>query len=167
MKIDILFNKALKLVARIDDHFPELATTIRKIQDHKPDRLIELAKVSGLDIRKAYYLARIDRRIGHLGIKAERLVAIGWTKVALIATHIDADNAEELLCLAETHTVQNLIAILRGEAPLTDPHCVLLYFSPAQFGVFKKAVAKYGKNPGGLKDHSRETALIRALMARS
>ena len=68
---------------------------------HFSNDFVSVAKNLGIGLRKAYHLAQIDRSFHALGIAPDRLRRIGWTKLSHLAPHIDADNAKELLTLAE------------------------------------------------------------------
>jgi hypothetical protein len=61
------------------------------------------------EYRKAMYLIDIYYKASKYGLDAERISAIGWAKAAKIAAVMDADNAEELLELAEDNTVSDLV----------------------------------------------------------
>lgn len=94
-------------VDMIGDHFLEAARYLREIQDEQPENFVSVAKSLGIGPRKAYHLAQIDRSFHALGIAPDRLRRIGWTKLSLLAPHIDADTANELLTLAEAVTAMN------------------------------------------------------------
>ena len=95
--------------------------------------------------RKVYYLINITRRFASLGVPRERLKAVGWTKLQLIAKELTKANAEKLLTLAETSTTRELREWLRGREPDPDAHCVIMYQSRDQYRVFEEAVFS---NPG-------------------
>src|SRR3546814_16829906 len=82
-------------VDMIGDHFLEAARYLREIQDEHPDDFVSVAKNLGIGRRKAYHLAQVNRSFHALELKVDRLRRIGWTKLALLAPHIDANNAGE------------------------------------------------------------------------
>lgn len=63
-----------------------------------------------LGSRKAYYLVDIYAKFNKYGIEGSKVTDIGWTKAQVIASAMDADNAEELIDLAsdKKNTVQDL-----------------------------------------------------------
>ncbi len=147
----------------IGDNFLELGRMLRELQDADPDTFFPVVDRLGLSQRKAYYLVKIDRTFRSLPIPSERLHAIGWTKLQLIAPHVSPETWVELIELAETRTVHQLEAILRGEETGDKEHCVLLYLSELQYEVFRRAVLAHGglAVKGALK--RREEALTAAL----
>jgi len=88
---------------------------------------------------------------------------IGWTKLSLVAPHVDADNVLELLNMAEVLTAYELKMYLRGEMLAPDTRAVVVYLDKEQYAVFESAVLKAGamKHAHGLVN--KEAALIRAL----
>jgi len=95
-------------IEMIGDHFLEAARYLREIQDEHPDDFVSVARKLKIGRRKAYALARTDRRFHDLGIAPDRLRRIGWAKLQIVALQIDQDNCEELLDLAETHSREAL-----------------------------------------------------------
>ena len=51
---------------------------------------------------------------GDLNVDEKRLSRIGWTKVQIIAKHIDQDNCEELLTIAENSSAHDVALLMRG-----------------------------------------------------
>ncbi|MFC3101066.1 hypothetical protein [Altererythrobacter lauratis] len=147
----------------IGDHFLEAARYLREIQDEYPDEFIAVAKSLGIKRRKAYHLASVDRSFDNLGVAQDRLRKIGWTKLSLLAPHVDADNVLELLNMAEVLTAYELKMYLRGEMLAPDTRAVVVYLDKAQYAVFESAVLKAGaiKHPHGLTN--KEAALTHAL----
>ena len=114
-------------------------------------------------MRKAYYLAEIDRRFRKLGVDRTRLRKIGWTKVQMIGRHVNNTNLDNLLLLAEKHAAYELNALLRGEQPHPETRCAVLYFTPEQYETFEKAVLANGGVKSGRGLLGKEEALIKAL----
>lgn len=156
-------QRAEIIAAFIGANFIEAARYLRDAQEETPELFEEVVKLTGIGMRKAYYLAEIDRRFRKLGVDRNRLRAIGWTKLQIIGRHIDKINLEELLSLAETHTAYELNSLMRGEQPHPETRCVVHYFTPEQFEVFEKSVLANGgvKSGRGLLD--KEEALAKAL----
>jgi hypothetical protein len=159
---DEIFERAIILVCRFNDTFIELASLLRRLQDADPYWFKQVIAIPQLGARKAYYLVQIDRVFGDLPVERFRLNQIGWTKLQVIADHVTADNYEELLELAEEHTVENLKAIMRGEEPILKGKSILLRFTRKQFKVFAKAILKHGAVKNGDGFLGKEQALIKA-----
>ena len=81
----------------------------------------------------------------------------------MIAEHVTLQNYEELIALAEAHTVENLKAIMRGEKPILKGRSVLLHFTRKQFRVFSKAILEHGAMKNGAGFIGKEKALTKAL----
>jgi len=109
-------QKAELIASFIGDNFIEAARYLREVQDETPELFATVVKYTGIGMRKAYYLAEIDRRFRKLGVDRNRLRRIGWTKVQIIGRHINKTNLEDLLSLAEKHTAYELNALMRGGA---------------------------------------------------
>ena len=109
--------------------------------------------------RKAYHLVQIDHSFHALDIASDRLRSI-WTKLAHLASRVDADNVEEWLGLAETVTVHGLKMLLRSAEPDPDTRAVIMYLDTAQYDVFEKALLTAGavKHSRGLL-HKEETLI--------
>src|SRR5271156_3921328 len=96
-----LFDKALGLSSNVDDNFLELATALRQLFDRDPDLFRKAIEKSKLGTRKAYYLVAISRAFDPLPLTKAQLRKIGWTKLHVLAPHVDESNAEALIELAE------------------------------------------------------------------
>ena len=156
-------QKAELIASFIGDNFIEAARHLREVQDETPELFAMVVKHTGIGMRKAYYLAEIDRRFRKLGVDRNRLRKIGWTKVQIIGRHINKTNLEDLLSLAEKHTAYELNALMRGEQPHPDTRCVVLYFTPEQYETFEKAVLANGGVKSGRGLLGKEEALVKAL----
>jgi hypothetical protein len=66
-----------------------------------------------IEYRKAMYLIDIYVAFNKFGIDAAKVAELGWTKAAKIAAVMDADNAEELVKLAEDSTVADLVETIK------------------------------------------------------
>jgi len=157
MKIEELYDKALALSAEVEDNFLELGRALRRLQEHDTQLFQQAVAKSKLGRRKAYYL------VEKLPIPRARLRRLGWTKLQVIAGSVDADNVEELVALAEGNTAKQLQRIMRGEEPLKDSNCVLLYFAPEQYAKFRYALLQNGAKASGRGLIGKEEALIKAL----
>jgi hypothetical protein len=149
----------------IGDNFMNVARHFREAQDAAPEEFHKLVKKTGIGLRKAYYLAAIDRRFRELGVSRDRLSEIGWTKVMLLTDHITHTNCEELLQLAESSSVRELTLKLRKEATLDGSRCVALYLTPKEYVVFRDVLLAHGATQRGRGLMDKEEALISALRA--
>lgn len=147
------------------DGFLLAARRLREIQDKKPEAFAAVAQYLGVRLRKAYYLAQIDRTFDTLGVSGNRLAAIGWSKVRLLCDYITPENAEDLLGLAEISTVRELKLFLKQQLPVPGTRAVLLYLEPAQYDLFEKVLLAHGAIKVGRGLIDKEPALIQALAA--
>ena len=61
-----------------------------------------------LEYRKAQYLVDIYTKFNKYGIGGDKVAELGWTKAAQVSRVMSADNAEELVALAESSSVEDL-----------------------------------------------------------
>ncbi len=61
-----------------------------------------------LEYRKAQYLVDIYAKFNKYGIGGEKVAELGWTKSAQVSRVMTADNAEELIALADESSVEDL-----------------------------------------------------------
>lgn len=148
----------------LGDSFLRIAKYFREIQDFAPEKFEEVAKLVGISRRRAFYFAKIDRAFTSLGIDENRLCAIGWTKLTLLADHITATNRDQLLDLAEECTVRELSVLMRDGVPADGERCVLLYFEPPAYELFEQAVLAFGGKKVGRGLVNKEAALAKALV---
>jgi hypothetical protein len=160
---DPLLVKAMALINNLDDEFLELGSTLRHLQQTNPKDFKKVASIPQLGRRKAYYLISIDRAFGDKGVAAERLTKIRWTKLALLAPYITAENLEDALVFAESHTTANVQAVVKGLEPILGGRAVLLRFTAQQFASFSAAILANGAVKNGEGFIGKETALITAL----
>jgi hypothetical protein len=153
------------LIDLIGDHFLEATRYLREIHDEHPEDFVGVAKSLGIGRRKAYHLVQLDRSFHSLGISPDQLRAIGWTKLALLAPHVDADNVHNLLNFAEVLTAYELKMHLRGEMVGPDTRAVVMYLDKGQYEIFEAAVVKAGaiRHPKCLLN--KEAALMEVLSA--
>jgi hypothetical protein len=162
---DELYAKALSQASHVEQTFLELGASLKRLYDRDKDLYHKVVEKSGLGSRKAYYLLEISRKLAKFpGIPKARLRALGWTKLQAVAKKLTAQNADELLTLAEQNTVRDLESLIRGETPKGDnAKCVLMYFTPEQYDVYSEAVLKKGAYRSGRGILGKEEALIKIL----
>lgn len=145
------------------DGFLLAARRLREIQDKKPEAFAAVAQYLGVRLRKAYYLAQIDRTFDSLGVNGNRLAAIGWSKVRLLCDHVTPGNVEDLLSLAELSTVRELKLFLKQQFPVPGMRSVLFYLEPEQYDIFEKVLIAHGAIKVGRGLVDKEAALMRVL----
>src|SRR5271165_5503753 len=161
LSIEALYDKAMGLSKDVEDNFLELGKSLRQLQDRDPDLFQQIVQKSNLGRRKAYYLVEVSRIFDPLPIPRSRLGKIGWTKLQLIAKHVTPNNLDVLLQLAEDSTAKELERAMRGEKPLGNAHCVLMYFSTKDYAALEDALVKHGGASRGRGIQNKVEALIR------
>ena len=160
---DPIYDRTIALASQVDEQFLELGKHLRKLYEKDPDLFKKAIDATDLGSRKAYYLLEISQTYDKLAIPASRLKKVGWTKLMLLSKHINKANAGDLIKIAEGNTVQQLKAILNGEEPQNNAHCVLLYFSPDEFHTLETALVKHGAKRSGRGLLHKEEALMSLL----
>lgn len=155
------YTKAEISADHLGDSFIRIARHFRDIQDHTPERFAEVAKLVGISLRRAYYYAKIARVFD--GVDQNRLCFIGWSKLKVIAEHVNKSNKEQLLDLAEDCTVRELTILMRNGMPIDGTRAILLYLEPHGYVLFEKAVLAFGGKKVGRGLVDKEEALIKAL----
>jgi len=163
LKTDDLYEKALALSADVNENFLELGKTLRQLQERDAELFKKAMGKTKLHTRKVYYLIAIAEAFDGVKVSKAKLRAIGWTKLMVLAPHVNAQNVDELLELAEQLSTAQLKSHVKGDDPATNSHCVLMYFSPEQYNVFEQVLLKAGaqKAPRGLVN--KEEVLINVL----
>jgi hypothetical protein len=133
------------------------------VQDEVPHLFPAAAKFLKIGLHRAYYLARFDRTCRKLGVDDNRLAAIGWPKLRLLADYIEGSNCDYLLNLAEKSSIDELSLVVRHEGPIRSTRCITLYLAPPQYEVFAEAVTMHGAVKVGRELANKEEALISAL----
>lgn len=121
----------------------------------------------GVSRRRAFYLVSVAERLP-LAKFRHRFLRIGWSKAAAIAsamklgqTDIDFDN---LLQLAESHSVPVLKAALADGEVVAGMRCVMLRLTPAQYLRFSAAMIERGAKAVGLRALSGKEDALMALI---
>ena len=160
-RIEKLLQTAVKLSAQPDDTFPGLARSLAAIYAQDKALLGRFIEQSGMGRRKAYYLLDLGKRLADLGLPDKRFEKIGWTKLQIIGKKLTPRNAETLLGWAEECNAPQLAARVRGETSTSKSRCVLLYFSPAQYRQFERAILTSGGKRSGRGLVGKEAAIMR------
>ena len=160
LSTETIYEKALDLSGNVEDNFLDLAKTLRQLQDRDSDLVKKVWEKTNLGSRKAYYLINIDRWYSGLPVGKARLKKIGWTKLQIIGPHVNEQNLEDLLTKAESNTAAQLKQVVKGEKPINNAHCVLMYFTPKQYHEVEAALLANGGQRSGRGILNKEEALL-------
>ena len=115
-----LIKRAQTLAAKGDDSKIDLAEVVWELRalpkppDGDRPTLDELASHVKLSRRTICYLLKVWQAFSDLGMPRARLVEVGWTKAAVVIENCAPEEVEEALALAETATIKELPALLKG-----------------------------------------------------
>ena len=158
-----LFDKALHMAGNVEDNFLELGKALRQLQDRDLELFQKIVAKGSLRRRKAYYLVEVSRIFDPLPVPRSRLRQIGWTKLQLIGKHVTPDNLDDLLSLAEEVNAKELERHMRGEKPLGNARCVLMYFTPKQYTELEEVLVAHGGTKSRRGILNKEEALLRVI----
>ena len=151
MRPSAIKAKVVTLAARRTHNFWDLGNALLMLRDSSryTGDFKRTVKNAGLNLRQAYYLCEIVDQLRPFARYKERFEAIGWTKTQVIARGLNRQNLKERLALAEAkgNSTRKLPALIKKETP-PPARRVVLYFSPEDYGVFKKAVVQNGGSEG-------------------
>jgi hypothetical protein len=145
-----LKKRAQTLAVKGDDSMIELAEALAELRampkppDGDRPTLDELVNLTKLSRRTICYLLSVWKMVDDLGIPRDRLVHIGWTKMAVVAENCEPEEIEEALDLAETYTAKELPAALKGAAPKRKARTVQLRLTPRQYEWFEAVLLANG-----------------------
>jgi len=161
-------NEALKtlrtLIEEPGNRFWPIAEFLHGIQARDTSWFPEAADAVGIGRRRAFTLTKIFTTFSRMSVPVTELELVGWTKLAVIAGHVDKNPAKlaELLHMAKTLSSRDLNLKLGGATDNAN-HTVLLTLNDADFAKFEKYLLKFGaqRNGRGLSD--KEVALSKLL----
>jgi hypothetical protein len=123
------------------------------------EELIDLTKMSR---RTIFYLLRVWRTF--TGVPRDRLVRIGWTKLAVVAENCDPGTEEAALSLAETSAAKGVPRRLRGGEDRGKIRTVHIWLTKRQYEEFETVLANGARRPKNQLGLARkETDLMRVL----
>ena len=142
------------------------ARALPKTQDGGRPAISDLMELTKLSRRAVGYLIATWKRFGSLDIPRDRLVQIGWTKLALIADRSETGDELAALAIAETCVAKDLPARLKGKpAQRGKMHTIMLRLTDRQHETFETILLAHGakrpKRGHGLM--GKEVALVKAL----
>lgn len=153
-------EKISKMAARRGPDFFELADALATAKEAHPKAFEDIISLARVSRRRAYYLLEVRERFQPFMRDAARLRAIGWTKLKVLAPAIDAENAAELLTMAETQSAQKLSRALHGADVSSTSRCVLLYLTPEQHDLYERVILAHGGKRRGRQLIDQERALM-------
>lgn len=121
-------------------------------------------EAKGLGQRKAYYLMSVLKAFDTLPVKKDRLLAIGWTKLSIIAPVVNPENWDYWLVQAENLNAVELKELVKGKTPYLHKHCVMYYLTPDEFELLATVSEQFGAVREGRTIHGKEAALMDALL---
>jgi hypothetical protein len=145
-----VMKRAQMLATKGDDSMIELAEVVWDLRampkppDGDRPTLDELVDLTKLSRRTLYYLLRVWQMVDDVGIPRDRLVHIGWTKMAVLAENCEPEEVEDALELAEAYTAKELPAALKGRASKFKARTVLLRLTPRQYKWFEAVLLANG-----------------------
>lgn len=168
------FNPTLlarQIASSMTFDFLDAGRILRKVQEDHLQEFKHVAYAAGIKLRRAYYLAEIDRRFGSQEYSKERLQAIGWTKLKTICERISqedwdglsAASREKYLAFAEQGTAYELEQFIADENGVLATRTLVLRLTPDQYQLFEDAVLAFGGSKNGKALLNKEEALAEAL----
>lgn len=152
------------LIEESRDQFWPVASFLHGIQARDTSWFPEAADAVGIGRRRAFTLTKIFTTFSRMSVPVTELELVGWTKLAVIAGHVDKNPAKlaELLHMAKTLSSRDLNLKLGG-ATDDASHTVLLTLNDVAFAKFEQYLLKFGaqRNGRGLSD--KELALSKLL----
>ena len=152
------------LIEESRDQFWPVASFLHDIQVNDTSWFPEAADAVGIGRRRAFTLTKIFATFSRTFVPVADLELVGWTKLAVIAGHVDKNPAKlvEFLQMAKTLSSRDL-SLKLGGATEDANHTVLLSLKDADFTKFETYLLKFGaqRNGRGLSD--KELALSKLL----
>lgn len=153
-------EKISGMAARRGLDFFELADALAAAKETHPEAFEGIISRAEISRRRAFYLLEVREQFRPYMRSAARLRAIGWTKLKVLAPAINAENADDLLAMAETMSAQQLGGVLRGADVSSKARCVLLYLTPEQHDLYEQAILDHGGKRRGRQLIDQERALM-------
>jgi len=158
-------------LAREPRRFYELALRLRELHDQDQAAFNAAIRDRSIRRRRAYELLRIANAFADAGLAVERLEAIGWTKLALVAKRLsDLESKgeggmqiESYIDLAERHTVHELPARLAMMVEPLNTRLVSLWLTPEEYEVYRVSMIAHGATAHGKGLSGQEAALMKLL----
>jgi hypothetical protein len=167
MQMDAISKKIGVLAKEGDARFLEIGRILREFYDtlaeeggSKNEALAQLLAGAKIARRRAFYWIEIDRVYSDLKVPRKRLIDVGWTKLSVIAKHVDHDSIEAWLNFAEKSTAEELKAMLSGKALPT--HTLTFKLTEKQYAAIAGTLLANGAYlTAGAGLANKEIALLR------
>ncbi|MDX3884117.1 MAG: hypothetical protein QHC65_06830 [Sphingomonas sp.] len=141
----------------------ETASLLRKVRDENRDEFRSVARKLKINLRKAYHLAQIDEALSDIDVSAERIQRLGWTKLSLLAAHVQSDTIDDLLDVAESCTAHKLKMYLSKGGFDPEGRTVVLHFDKEQYALLDQVLRAKGAEPHPRGLLGKEAALMRLI----
>ncbi len=164
-------KRAIRLAAAPALNFFDLANLLCDLHEIDGAALADLPALADMSRRRMYYLLQAGQLIREHQISRTDAETIGWTKLQIIARHLDKSVAPssssavgELLEIAKNHKAKDLSHALRGKRVVTR-RVVHFYLSLGGKAQLNEALIKYGAKQVRRRLFGKEAALIRMVRA--
>lgn len=162
---DPLRRDLLGLEKMGSNRFLEIGRRLRLFYEALPDNgnkiktFNELLEGTKYSRRSASYWIDIDRIYSRLGVPDARLARIGWSKLSMLARHVNRRNVENWLSFAERSTTNEVRARLNQSEP--SSRNIVFKLSAAENAILTAALVRNGaRAPGPKRLFNKEAALI-------
>jgi hypothetical protein len=117
----------------------------------------------GLGARRARYYVRVWQAFRHLDIEREALLAVGWTKLQMVADVVNPKNVRAWVAFLLGHSVQEVRMVLNGRVPLEKLHALMFYLPPADYEIVAGGLMMFGASHVSGALINKERALVSAM----
>lgn len=166
-----LRGKVIQLARAPALNFFDLAQLITALHDADLSSFGDIPAQTGMSRRRLYYLLAVGRLIKDTGLIKACAEEIGWTKLQIVARHLDdeeqpaGDLLEPCLRLARETKAHSLAeALRRGRAPVRR-RAVTFYLSNGAKAELGEALLAFGATRRGKGYSGKEKALIKLIGA--
>ena len=143
-----IYEKALTMSKNVEDNFLDLGRQLRQLQDREPELFQKIIDQSDLGKRKAYYLVEVSKTFDPLPISRALVCASSaGPSVRSSASTSPRTMSRRWSSWPRACPSSGSRRQLRGEPPMKNAHCVLMYFSPEQYEEFEAVLLAHGAKP--------------------
>lgn len=150
-------------LAREPRRFYELALRLRELHDQDQAAFNAAIRDRSIRRRRAYELLRIANAFADAGLAVERLEAIGWTKLALVAKRLSDLNRRvrsgcrsKVTSIWQRHTVHELPARLAMMVEPLNTRLVSLWLTPEEYEVYRVSMIAHGATVSAVSGRETE-----------
>lgn len=145
-----------------NESFLDIAELIWELKRTDPDAFRTAWMVLPMSKRKTYALAKVGEIFDEFEHSRERLTAIGWTKLEMIAEHVTPKTIPMFLSLAERFTARDLRRILHGKPALGKANILQLALSDDEYEIVAGMLVRHGASQGASGLTGKEQSLVKA-----